>query len=69
VLSAPRAGKTPVPALLANLLVGLITLVTGKTGDIILISVMGALTLYILSFSFVDESPGSTGRIARRSFR
>ncbi len=50
----PRT-KTPVPALLANLVVGLITLVTGKTGDIILISVMGALTLYILSSAAVIQ--------------
>jgi ethanolamine permease len=47
--------KTPVPALLANLLVGLITVMTGKTGDIILISVMGALTLYILSSASVIQ--------------
>lgn len=45
--------KTPVAALLANLGVGLITLATGKTGDIILIAVMGALTLYILSSAAV----------------
>lgn len=47
--------KTPIPALLANLVVGLITVMTGKTGDIILISVMGALTLYILSSAAVIQ--------------
>ncbi len=44
----PRT-KTPVAALLANMAVGLIALFTGRTSDIILIAVMGALTLYILS--------------------
>lgn len=47
--------RTPVIALLGNLVVGLITLATGKTGDIILISVMGALTLYILSSAAVIQ--------------
>ena len=45
--------RTPVAALLGNLVVGLITLATGKTSDIILIAVMGALTLYILSSAAV----------------
>ena len=40
---------TPITALLANLGVGLIALATSRTSDIILISVFGALTLYILS--------------------
>lgn len=41
--------RTPVAALLANMAVGFVVLLTGKTGDIILIAVFGALTLYILS--------------------
>jgi ethanolamine permease len=41
--------RTPVPALLANLAIGLLALATGKTSDIILLSVFGALTLYVLS--------------------
>ena len=45
--------KTPVGALLANLGVGLVALFTGRTDDIILISVFGALTLYILSSASV----------------
>lgn len=45
--------KTPVAALLANLGVGLVALLTGRTDDIILISVFGALTLYILSSASV----------------
>jgi ethanolamine permease len=47
--------KTPVAALIGNLIVGLITLATGKTSDIILIAVMGALTLYILSSAAVIQ--------------
>jgi ethanolamine permease len=45
--------KTPVVALLVNLGVGLVTLATGKTSDIILIAVFGALTLYALSSAAV----------------
>ncbi|HEY5938660.1 MAG TPA: ethanolamine permease [Kofleriaceae bacterium] len=45
--------KTPVAALLANFVVGLLVLATGKTSEIILIAVMGALVLYILSSAAV----------------
>lgn len=45
--------KTPVGALVANLGIGLVALLTGRTGDLILISVFGALTLYILSSASV----------------
>lgn len=45
--------KTPVTALLVNLGIGLVALFTGRTDDIILISVFGALTLYILSSAAV----------------
>ena len=45
--------KTPVPALLANLVIGLVALFTGKTSQIILIAVFGALTLYALSSAAV----------------
>jgi ethanolamine permease len=41
--------RTPIAALVANMIIGLIVLITGKTGDIILVTVFGALTLYILS--------------------
>jgi len=41
--------RTPAHALIANMLVGIIALLTKKTGDIIIISVFGALTLYIIS--------------------
>ncbi|HEY1548811.1 MAG TPA: ethanolamine permease [Kofleriaceae bacterium] len=41
--------KTPVVALLANLVVGLIALATGRTDEIIVLSVLGALTLYVIA--------------------
>ena len=40
---------TPANALLVNMLIGILALFTGKTGEIITISVFGALTLYIIS--------------------
>jgi ethanolamine permease len=44
----PKA-KTPANALLANTAIGIVALLTGRTGDIITVSVFGALTLYIFS--------------------
>ncbi len=41
--------KTPAAALIFNMLIGIIALFTGKTGDIITIATFGALSLYILS--------------------
>lgn len=41
--------KTPANALLVNMLIGIIALLTGRTGEIITISVFGALTLYSIS--------------------
>ena len=41
--------KTPANALIANMAVGIIALLSGKTGDIIIMSCFGALTLYIIS--------------------
>jgi ethanolamine permease len=41
--------KTPMNALLFNLGLGILALLTGRTSDIITISVFGALSLYILS--------------------
>jgi ethanolamine permease len=38
---------TPVNALLVNMVVGIVALLTGKTDQIVTISVLGALTLYI----------------------
>ncbi len=41
--------KTPANALMANMVVGIIALLTGKTGDIIIMACFGALSLYIIS--------------------
>jgi ethanolamine permease len=41
--------QTPVKALIFNLCVGFVALVSGKTSDIITLSVFGALALYIIS--------------------
>ena len=57
---APRAvgeihagTRTPVVALIANMIVGLVALVALDTDDVILIAVFGALTLYVLSSAAV----------------
>jgi ethanolamine permease len=44
-----RRFQTPSSALLVNMTIGIIALLTGKTSEIIIISVFGALTLYIVS--------------------
>jgi len=41
--------QTPTLALLVNMAIGIVALLTGKTSEIITISVFGALTLYIVS--------------------
>ena len=41
--------QTPANALLINMIIGIVALLTGKTAEIITISVFGALTLYIIS--------------------
>ena len=43
--------QTPANALLGNMLIGILALLTGKTAEIITISVFGALTLYIISMA------------------
>jgi ethanolamine permease len=40
---------TPANALVINMVVGIVALLSGRTGDIITISVFGALTLYVLA--------------------
>lgn len=46
--------RTPANALLVNMAIGILALLTGKTGEIITMSVFGALTLYIISMvSFI----------------
>ena len=47
--SVHKKFKTPANALLINMVVGIIALLSGKTGEIISISVLGALTLYIIA--------------------
>jgi ethanolamine permease len=44
-----RRFQTPANALLVNMGVGILALLTGKTGEIITMSVFGALSLYIVS--------------------
>jgi ethanolamine permease len=41
--------KTPANALMINMVIGIIALLTGKTGDIIIMACFGALSLYIFS--------------------
>ena len=41
--------KTPANALIVNMFIGIIAILTGKTGEIITIACFGALTLYIIS--------------------
>jgi ethanolamine permease len=41
--------QTPANALIINMVIGILALLTGKTADIITLSVFGALTLYIIS--------------------
>jgi len=56
--------RTPANALMANMVIGIIALFTGKTGEIITIAVFGALTLYIVSlislFVLRKKAPGMT---------
>jgi len=57
--------KTPVVALLVNLVIGLITLATGQTQQIILVAVFGALTLYALSSAAVIKLRRSEPELPR----
>jgi ethanolamine permease len=41
--------RTPTKALLINMVIGIVAILTGKTGEIITIACFGALTLYIIS--------------------
>ena len=44
-----RKFKTPSKALIVNMIIGILALLTGKTGDIITIACFGALSLYIVA--------------------
>ncbi|HUM64260.1 MAG TPA: ethanolamine permease [Chitinophagaceae bacterium] len=56
--------RTPANALLINMVIGVIALLTGKTAEIITIACFGALTLYVLSMITVialrKKEPGMT---------
>ncbi len=41
--------KTPAAALFVNMILGIAALLTGRTGEIIILAVFGALTLYVMS--------------------
>lgn len=50
-----KGRQTPAAALIVNMLVGFLAIMTGKTGEIITIAVFGALTLYIISMISLFE--------------
>jgi len=60
--------QTPANALIFNSIIGIIILCTGKTDEIIIISVFGALTLYALSMLSVIKLRRSEPEM-RRPFR
>jgi ethanolamine permease len=60
----PRT-NTPVAALIANMVIGLLALLTGETSQIILIAVFGALTLYVLSSAAVLKLRAAEPELAR----
>lgn len=57
--------QTPANALLFNSLLGVLILFTGKTAEIIIISVFGAITLYILSMLSVIKLRNSSPEMDR----
>ena len=57
--------QTPANALIFNLLIGMIALFTGKTGDVITIACFGALTLYIISMLSVLKLRRSEPELVR----
>lgn len=67
----PALGKiskrfhTPAIALVVNMVVGIIALFTGRTGEIITIAVFGALTLYIVSMLSVIKLRKSAPELER----
>lgn len=60
-----RNFKTPANALLMNMVIGIIALLTGKTGDIIIMACFGALSLYIISMITVLALRKKEPRLAR----
>ncbi|KQM75166.1 ethanolamine permease [Pedobacter sp. Leaf216] len=57
--------QTPANALIGNMVIGIIALLSGKTAEIIIISVFGALTLYIISMISVMVLRKSRPEMAR----
>ena len=57
--------QTPANALLFNMMVGILALLTGKTSEIITISVFGALTLYFISMISLLKLRKSEPRLER----
>lgn len=63
--------KTPAIALLANMSFGILALLTGRTGEIIILAVFGALTLYfvsMLSFFKLQKTQPELARPFRTPF-
>ncbi len=56
---------TPANALIINMVIGITALVTGKTAEIITISVFGALTLYIISMAALLRLRKKEPRLSR----
>ncbi|MGM9477843.1 ethanolamine permease [Pedobacter sp. GSP4] len=57
--------QTPANALIGNMVIGIVALLSGKTAEIIVISVFGALTLYIISMVSVMVLRKSRPEMAR----
>ncbi|MBL7700071.1 MAG: ethanolamine permease [Chitinophagaceae bacterium] len=57
--------KTPANALIANMVIGIIALLTGKTGEIIIMACFGAITIYILSMIAVIVLRKKEPRLSR----
>lgn len=57
--------RTPANALIVNMVIGIIALLTGKTAEIITISVFGALSLYIISMISVIKLRKSEPTLVR----
>lgn len=57
--------RTPANALIVNMFIGILALLTGKTAEIITLSVFGALSLYIISMIAVIKLRKSEPTLAR----
>jgi ethanolamine permease len=57
--------RTPANALIVNMVIGIVALLTGKTAEIITLSVFGALTLYIISMIALIRLRNTEPELAR----